>query len=171
MNAKAVVPGDAGLDEMAVGYKLHASARAMVVKPTDVAQIILAQAVAPQGQLVGLDGMDAELDGVSALAPLRPCIAEETIGEKAKMRRPMRGNLDLNALGPITAPGEAHFARPSGDIGVDSAGRGGADDDRRPLPGADFHLHIGQGRVVFVANITDKHRITLRFGKDCFALF
>ena len=66
MDAVAVVPGNAGLLEVSVGQDLHDGAGTVIVVPSDVADELLPQAVAPQSQLVRLNRMHAELDALAA---------------------------------------------------------------------------------------------------------
>src|SRR5207249_12263862 len=87
VNAEAVVPAHAGLDEMAVGHSLHGGARAVVVVPADVADELFLEAIAIEQQLVRLDGVDAKLHRVAGAAPLRPGVAEQAVGQEAEMDR------------------------------------------------------------------------------------
>ena len=56
-----LVPLDAGLRVVAVGRDLHRGPRAVLVEPAEAADELLLPAVAPQLELVRLDGVDAEL--------------------------------------------------------------------------------------------------------------
>src|SRR5262249_12696486 len=66
------VPGDAGLRVVAVGRDLHGGAGAVLVVPAESADELLVPAVAPQGELVLLDGVDAELALLAGPDTLRP---------------------------------------------------------------------------------------------------
>ena len=56
-----LVPLDAGLGVVAVGRDLHRRPGPVLVEPAEAADELLLQPVAPQAELVRLDGVDAEL--------------------------------------------------------------------------------------------------------------
>ena len=96
-----LVPGDAGLRVITVGRDLHRGPRAMLVKPTQAADLLFLEAVPPETQMIGLDGVDPELGLFARFDPLGPGVAEQAIRKEAElMRRLARSDLQSHALGP-----------------------------------------------------------------------
>src|SRR5258708_5351638 len=79
-----LVPLHAGLREISVGNNLRRGAWPVIVEPPEVFDQHLLPAVAPQGEFVGVGGVNAKLGVAASGAPFRPDVAQQTIREQAK---------------------------------------------------------------------------------------
>src|SRR5262249_4297960 len=126
VQSEAVVPTDAGLDEVRIGQRLHYRAGAVIVEPAQTANEFLAIAVTPQFQFVRGDRVDAELHSVAGPAPLRPGVPEEPIGQQAKLDWLVGCDGDTNAFGAVTGFAQAHAILAGRNcVFVNRPGRGG----------------------------------------------
>src|SRR5262249_3837776 len=102
MDAEAVVPVDAALDKVAIGQRLRGRARSVIVEPAQIADAFSAEAVAPELELVGRDGVHAKLNFIAALGPFGPGVAQQAVEEQPELhgRRPTDGGADPLAAVP-----------------------------------------------------------------------
>src|SRR5262249_12447903 len=128
----------------------------VVVIPADVADELLGQTVAPEAELVRLDGVHAELDGIAGAAPLWPRVTEQPVREEAEMEG-FFSQCRLHALGSETGMRQADFAAAGGHVGENGPGGRGARHRDGTVARAQLQTHAGEGRVVFVTYITDEH--------------
>src|SRR5262249_54091456 len=127
----------------------------------EAADELLAQAIAPQLELVGHDGMDAELTGLAALHPLGPGVAEQAVAEEAKvMRQPDAWrHADAFAAEARLLQGDLVFG--VGQIGVHGAAGAGAGLEGIAALVGELERDVGEGDVVFIADVTDEHEKVL----------
>ena len=94
---------------------------------------------------------------VAGGAPLGPAVAEQAVGQQAEVYRPAGGHVGVDALGAKPGPGEADLVAAGGQVGIDGAGRGGADDGAGAAGALELQGDVGQGGVVFVADVSNQH--------------
>ena len=137
------VPLDAGLRIVSVGRDLHGGPRAVLVKPADLADELLADAISPEAQVIGLDRVNAELGLLACLQPFGPGVAEQTVGEQTKLvgLAQLSCDLQLNALGAEAGLLKGDLVLACGQLDVHRAGR-----SRASLERAGVALRIPEGR-------------------------
>src|SRR5262249_54362833 len=140
-----------------VGKGLHAGSWAVVVVPADIAHELLAQTVAPQPELVRLDGVHAELDAVAAAAPLRPRVAQQAVGQQPERHRAVADG-GAHPLGTEPGPAQANLKVAGRQVRVHRAGSPRLRGSPQAAGAAELQLHTRQGRVLLVADKAYQHR-------------
>src|SRR5262249_16943864 len=137
-------------------------ARAVLVEPAEAPDELGRPTVAPQLQVVLLDGVYAELAGLTAADPFGPDVAAQPVGKEPELVRRRDGHRHPASFRPEAGPLQGDGVAPGREVEVHRAGRPGAGLPRPAAVVDEFERDVVQGGVAFVAHVSDQHEEDLR---------
>ena len=133
----------------------------MLIKPTQEAQVLLLQTVAPEAETVRRGRVHPKLGAFTATHPLRPDVAEQMVGEEAKLVGLPCADLNHHALRtkPRLLQGDTVASRLQ--IGIDgTAGRRAYHCGTLPIL-IKLQHDITERHIALIAHIANKHGVVL----------
>src|SRR5204863_3403668 len=117
----ALVPAHALLREIAVGQSLAICLRTVLVHPADHPHELLLPSIAPQSDLILLHGVNPVFGFFTAADPLRPHIAQQSIGQQAKLEWRFAPQIRCGNFGSETALAQRDAIAPGLELPVKAA--------------------------------------------------